>query len=106
MSQPAQAACKSDARAVEIGMDGYHETHGGRPPAGPVDNTSVLLKADRSGPLLPKAPKNDKYSINTDGEGGVLVAVPPARSGGVNYGDAANWKVPGRKNPCDALSND
>jgi hypothetical protein len=99
-----QEACKNDAPTVEWAIKTYRAVTGSWPPAGPVDNTSVLVLPGHPGlPYLTIGPKSGKYAINTDGRGGVLVAVPPARSGGVNYEDAINGNVPGVKNPCNNI---
>ena len=103
-TQEAQQACKADAQTVMSAIRTYHEVTGTWPPAGPVDKSSVLLLPGHPGlPYLTTAPEYDRYAINTDGRGGVLVAVPPARVGGINYQDAITGHVPGVKNPCDAV---
>jgi hypothetical protein len=95
-------ACNSDASSIGIALEAYHANNNVWPPAGPVDRTSVLLKGPT--PMLSAAPSNNRYSINTDGLGGVLVAIPPARSGGVQYYNGLPGDTPpGSKNPCDAL---
>jgi hypothetical protein len=103
--QDLREACISDARTVEVAIDAYHANSvtGSWPPAGPVDKTSVLLQGPS--PYLRSPPSNRRYSINTDGSGGVLVAVPPAHGGGINFDDAIAGKIPGVKNPCDALKD-
>ena len=93
--------CKTDAQRVESAIQTYHDVTGTWPPAGPVDRSSVLLRRFPHGTLRTSPQGGDKYSINTDGAGGVLVAVPPARSGGSNYGDT----ISGGTNPCDAVDN-
>jgi hypothetical protein len=106
-TQKARSACNSDARTIETAILAYHANSvtGSWPPAGPIDNTSVLLHPGK--PYLPyllTAPSNAKYySISTDGLGGVLIAVPPARTGGINYEDAIDGKVAGVKNACDLV---
>jgi type II secretory pathway pseudopilin PulG len=111
-------ACNKDVANVEVAIEAYYADYRTWPPSGPVDKTSVLLLPRAGGPVdnkqwglpygayLQTAPKSGKYSINTDGAGGVLVAVPPARSGGINYDDAIHGKVAGVKNPCDAIGYD
>ena len=95
-------ACNSDANSVAIALEAYHASNNVWPPAGPVDRTSVLLKGPT--PMLRSAPSSSSYSINTDGLGDVLVAIPPARSGGVRYYSGLPGETaPGTKDPCDAL---
>ncbi len=88
-------ACNTDAKNIRVAIAAYHADDSVWLPAGAIDKTSVLLKGPT--PLLRTAPSNkSRYSINTDGLGGVLVAIPPARSGGVQYDNGAT-------NPCDLL---
>jgi hypothetical protein len=100
-----RAACNSDATAVGLAIAAYHaDNNGAWPPAGPIDKTSVLLRPFR---YLKSAPSSDKYSINTDGLGTVLVAIPPARTGGLEYSrflHESPLPAPGAKDPCDALN--
>ncbi len=85
----ATAACKSDAKSVEVGVEAYKAQTGAYPGAIGDLTTTPTVNGVAVGPWLRSLPSTARYTISTTG-GVVNVAIPPAAAKAITDPTACN----------------
>jgi prepilin-type N-terminal cleavage/methylation domain-containing protein len=75
-SSAAVAACNTDAKTAETAVTAYYAENG-KWPTSLAQLTLAGSTTDPGGPYLRSVPNSPYYAITTNGQGAILVAVPP-----------------------------